>query len=94
MQSAGAQENTGLQFQPAPKEQNYGATAARVKQGAAVPVSSSSPVKRRYLITAVLCYGNLVNFMDWFIVPGESRFSPSKEKEISQQLYSAVTNVS
>ncbi|KFO91878.1 Protein spinster 3, partial [Buceros rhinoceros silvestris] len=63
-------ENTGLQFQPPPKEQNYGATAARVRRGAAVPVSRSSPAKRHYLITAVLCYGNLINFMDWFIVPG------------------------
>lgn len=84
MRSASAQENTGLQFQPPPKEQNYGATAVRVRRGALVPVSRSSPAKRHYLITAVLCYGNLINFMDWFIVPGEIWFSPSKEIEISQ----------
>ncbi|XP_061460744.1 protein spinster homolog 3-like isoform X2 [Rhineura floridana] len=29
-----------------------------------------SPTKRAYLAVAVLCYLNLVNYMDWFIVPG------------------------
>lgn len=82
MQNPGAHENTGLQSQPPPEEQNYGATAARVRQGPVVSVSRKGQAKREYLIVAVLCYANLINFMDWFLVPGESLFSSSKEKEI------------
>lgn len=81
MQNPDAHENTGLQFQPPLEEQNYGATAARVRQGPSVSVPRNSPAKRDYLVAAVLCYANLINFMDWFIVPGESLFSSSKEKE-------------
>ncbi|OPJ78780.1 spinster-like protein 3 isoform B [Patagioenas fasciata monilis] len=33
-------------------------------------VPRNSPAKRHYLVAAVLCYANLINFMDWFIVPG------------------------
>ncbi|XP_063002493.1 protein spinster homolog 3 [Elgaria multicarinata webbii] len=29
-----------------------------------------SPTKRSYVAVAVLCYLNLVNYMDWFVVPG------------------------
>ncbi|XP_044285959.1 protein spinster homolog 3 isoform X2 [Varanus komodoensis] len=29
-----------------------------------------SPTKRSYLAIGVLCYLNLVNYMDWFVVPG------------------------
>uniref|UniRef100_A0A8C0FCF3 Sphingolipid transporter 3 (putative) n=1 Tax=Bubo bubo TaxID=30461 RepID=A0A8C0FCF3_BUBBB len=53
-----------------PVEQNYGATAAHVRQGPLVSVSRKGPAKRDYMIAAVLCYANLINFMDWFIVPG------------------------
>ncbi|XP_072738118.1 protein spinster homolog 3 [Ciconia boyciana] len=70
MQNSSAHENIGLQSQPPPKEQNYGATAAHVRQGPFVSVSRNSPAKRDYLTVALLCYGNLINFMDWFIVPG------------------------
>ncbi|NXY49985.1 SPNS3 protein, partial [Ceuthmochares aereus] len=65
-------ENTNLQSQPPPEEWNYGATAAPVSPGPFVPVpaSKSGPPRRDYLIAAVLCYGNLINFMDWFVVPG------------------------
>ncbi|XP_068025347.1 LOW QUALITY PROTEIN: protein spinster homolog 3-like [Melanerpes formicivorus] len=65
-----AQESTGLQCQP-PEELVYGAAAVtHVRQGAAAPGAKKGPAKRDYLIAAVLCYGNLINFMDWFIVPG------------------------
>lgn len=89
MQNPSAHENTDLQPQPPPEEQNYGATATHVRQGTFVSVSRNDPAKRDYLIAAVLCYANLINFMDWFIVPGESLFSSSKEKRnlSSQQLY-------
>ncbi|XP_009948770.1 PREDICTED: protein spinster homolog 3 [Leptosomus discolor] len=72
MQKPRAQENTGLQSQsrPPPQEQNYGATTGHVRQGPVVSVSRNGPTKRDYLIAAVLCYVNLINFMDWFIVPG------------------------
>uniref|UniRef100_A0A672UUR1 SPNS lysolipid transporter 3, sphingosine-1-phosphate (putative) n=1 Tax=Strigops habroptila TaxID=2489341 RepID=A0A672UUR1_STRHB len=62
--------NTSLQSQPPPEEQNYGATAAHGRQGPIVSVSRKGPAKRDYLIAAVLCYTNLINFMDWFLVPG------------------------
>ncbi|NXX82045.1 SPNS3 protein, partial [Urocolius indicus] len=64
------QENTDLQSQPPPEEHCYGATAAHVRQGPFASVSSISPTKRDYFTAAVLCYANLINFMDWFIVPG------------------------
>ncbi|XP_052660171.1 protein spinster homolog 3-like isoform X2 [Harpia harpyja] len=70
MQNPSAHENTDLQPQPPPEEQNYGATATHVRQGPFVSVSRNDPAKRDYLIAAVLCYANLINFMDWFIVPG------------------------
>uniref|UniRef100_A0A8C3KPX7 Sphingolipid transporter 3 (putative) n=1 Tax=Calidris pygmaea TaxID=425635 RepID=A0A8C3KPX7_9CHAR len=70
MQTPCAHESTGLQSQPPPEEQNYGATAAHVRQGPFVSASRNPPAKRQYLIAAVLCYANLINFMDWFIVPG------------------------
>ncbi|NXL91511.1 SPNS3 protein, partial [Alectura lathami] len=63
-------ENTGLQSWIPPEDQNYGATAAHVRQGPHVSVSRNSPAKRDFLIVGVLCYANLINFMDWFIVPG------------------------
>ncbi|NXL43114.1 SPNS3 protein, partial [Podilymbus podiceps] len=65
-----AHENTGLQSQLPLEEQNYGATATHVRHGPVVSVSRKGPAKRVYLIAAVLCYGNLIIFMDWFIVPG------------------------
>ncbi|XP_071621360.1 protein spinster homolog 3-like isoform X7 [Heliangelus exortis] len=70
MQSPGACENTGLQSQLPLEERNYGATAAQVRQGPLVSVSRSGSMKRAYVTAAVLCYVNLINFMDWFIVPG------------------------
>ncbi|XP_052544963.1 protein spinster homolog 3-like isoform X2 [Tympanuchus pallidicinctus] len=70
MQNPSAHENTDLQPRVPHEEQNYGATAARVRRGPQVPVSRNRPAKRDYLIVGVLCYANLINFMDWFIVPG------------------------
>ncbi|NXF95891.1 SPNS3 protein, partial [Eubucco bourcierii] len=57
-------------LQPPPEELSYGATVTHVRQGAAVSASRKGPAKRDYLVAAVLCYGNLINFMDWFIIPG------------------------
>uniref|UniRef100_A0A8C8BD43 Sphingolipid transporter 3 (putative) n=1 Tax=Otus sunia TaxID=257818 RepID=A0A8C8BD43_9STRI len=59
-----------LQPQLPPVEQNYGATAAHVRQAPLMSVSRNGPAMRDYMIAAVLCYANLINFMDWFIVPG------------------------
>lgn len=87
MQNPSAHESTGLQSQPTPEEQNYGATEAHERQGPFVSVSRNRPAKRGYLTVGVLCYANLINFMDWFIVPGESLFPLSKEKENSRQFY-------
>lgn len=82
MQNPSAHENTDLQPRVPHEEQNYGATAACVRRGPQVPVSRNRPAKRDYLIVGVLCYANLINFMDWFIVPGKSLLPLSEEKEI------------
>ncbi|XP_057266762.1 protein spinster homolog 3 [Pezoporus wallicus] len=70
MHNPRAHESTSLQSQPPPEEQSYGATAAHGRQDPVVSVSRKSLAKRGYLIAAVLCYTNLINFMDWFLVPG------------------------
>ncbi|XP_035198994.1 protein spinster homolog 3-like isoform X2 [Oxyura jamaicensis] len=70
MQDPSAHESTGLQSQPPPEEQNYGTSEAHERQGPFVSVSRNSPAKSDYLTVGVLCYANLINFMDWFIVPG------------------------
>ncbi|KAM8991269.1 protein spinster homolog 3-like isoform 1-T2 [Ara ararauna] len=70
MHNPRAHEGTSLQSQPPPEEQNYGAAAAHGRRAPVLCVSRKSPAKRDYLIAAVLCYTNLINFMDWFLVPG------------------------
>lgn len=49
----------------------YGALAS----GSCLPPSASAswslPRWRAYLAAAVLCYINLLNYMNWFIIPGE-----------------------
>ncbi|NWI87754.1 SPNS3 protein, partial [Pitta sordida] len=61
-------EHTGLQLQPRLEGQTYGAAAAG---GTPCPsVSRSSPAVRHWLVVAVLCFGNFINFMDWCLVPG------------------------
>ncbi|NXS53683.1 SPNS3 protein, partial [Brachypteracias leptosomus] len=65
-----AHENTALQSRPPLEELNYGATAAHKRQDPSMSGSRNSSAKRGYLTAAVLCYANLINFMDWFLVPG------------------------
>ncbi|NXH23241.1 SPNS3 protein, partial [Bucco capensis] len=63
-------ESTAMQSQLPPEQLNYGATAAHMRPGPLESAPRSSPAKKPYLVAAVLCYANLINFMDWFIVPG------------------------
>ncbi|XP_010218425.1 PREDICTED: protein spinster homolog 3 [Tinamus guttatus] len=63
-------ENTTLQLPLPLDERNYGATAARSRHVPCESVPRHSPAKRDYMVAGVLCYANLINFMDWFIVPG------------------------
>uniref|UniRef100_A0A8C5TB86 Sphingolipid transporter 3 (putative) n=1 Tax=Malurus cyaneus samueli TaxID=2593467 RepID=A0A8C5TB86_9PASS len=70
MQPCCEHEDTGLLLQAVPEEQNYGAAAADGTQCSSESVSRNSPAERDWLVVAVLCFGNLINFMDWFIVPG------------------------
>ncbi|NWR34503.1 SPNS3 protein, partial [Tachuris rubrigastra] len=65
-----AQENTDLQLQPLLERHNYRAAAGHGAQCPAVSVPRNSPAVRDCLAVAVLCFGNLINFMDWSIVPG------------------------
>ncbi|XP_017684345.1 PREDICTED: protein spinster homolog 3 isoform X4 [Lepidothrix coronata] len=70
MQPPCAHEDTGLQLQALLEGQNYGAAAGEGTRCPAVPAPRNSPAVRDCLVVAVLCFGNLINFMDWFIVPG------------------------
>ncbi|XP_032934500.1 protein spinster homolog 3 [Catharus ustulatus] len=63
-------EDTDLLLQPQLEGENYGAAAGDGTQGPSVSVSRISPTKRNCLVVAVLCFGNLINFIDWFLVPG------------------------
>ncbi|NXQ65507.1 SPNS3 protein, partial [Quiscalus mexicanus] len=63
-------EDTSLLLQPLLEGQSYGAAAADGTQCPSVAVPRNSSAKRDYLVVAVLCFGNLINFIDWFIVPG------------------------
>ncbi|XP_027546914.1 protein spinster homolog 3-like isoform X3 [Neopelma chrysocephalum] len=65
-----AHEDTGLQLQALLEGQNYGAAAGDGTRCPAVPVPRNSPAVRNCLVVAVLCFGNFINFMDWFLVPG------------------------
>lgn len=63
----------GPQSQALSPDGQYGALAS----GRCVPPSTSAswslPRWRAYLAAAVLCYINLLNYMNWFIIPGKER---------------------
>ncbi|XP_071431064.1 protein spinster homolog 3-like [Pithys albifrons albifrons] len=66
-----AHQDMALQLQPLLQARSSGAAAAGGTQCPAVPaVPRNSPARRNCLVVAVLCFGNLINFMDWCIVPG------------------------
>lgn len=50
---------------------HYGALASGTCLPPSTPASWSLPHWRAYLAAAVLCYINLLNYMNWFIIPGE-----------------------
>ncbi|KAJ7402602.1 hypothetical protein BTVI_84883 [Pitangus sulphuratus] len=70
MQPPCAHEDTGLQLQPLLEGQNHGAPAADGAPCPAVSVPRNSPAKR---VLVMLCFGNLLNSMDWFLVPGNEQ---------------------
>lgn len=49
----------------------YGAVASGGCLPPSMSASWSLPRWRAYLAAAVLCYTNLLNYMNWFIIPGE-----------------------
>ncbi|NWT53176.1 SPNS3 protein, partial [Erythrocercus mccallii] len=63
-------EDTSLLLPALLEGQNYGAAAADGTQCPPVAGSRKNPTKRDCLVVGVLCFGNLINFIDWFIVPG------------------------
>ncbi|XP_039363474.1 protein spinster homolog 3 isoform X2 [Mauremys reevesii] len=63
-------EFTDLQSQQPPGSQNYGATAPTTSSAQFLQTTGKISAKRSYLAVGVLCYINLLNYMDWFIVPG------------------------
>ncbi|OWK59823.1 Protein spinster 3 [Lonchura striata] len=70
MQAPCEHEDTSLLLQPLFEGEDYGAAAADGTPCPSVSVARNNPAKRDCLVVAVLCFGNLVNFIDWFIVPG------------------------
>uniref|UniRef100_A0A8C4VXV3 SPNS lysolipid transporter 3, sphingosine-1-phosphate (putative) n=1 Tax=Gopherus evgoodei TaxID=1825980 RepID=A0A8C4VXV3_9SAUR len=68
--SNGMSEFTDLQSQQTPGSQNYGATAPTTSTAQLLQTTGKISAKRSYLAVGVLCYINLLNYMDWFIVPG------------------------
>lgn len=65
-------EFTGLQSQQPPGSQSYGATAPTTSASQFLQTPGNVSAKRSYLAVGVLCYINLLNYMDWFIVPGKT----------------------
>nr|XP_023959408.1 protein spinster homolog 3 [Chrysemys picta bellii] len=68
--SSGMNEFTDLQSQQPPGSQNYGAIAPTTSTAQFLQTPGNISAKRSYLAVGVLCYINLLNYMDWFIVPG------------------------
>ncbi|EDL12688.1 RIKEN cDNA 9830002I17, isoform CRA_b [Mus musculus] len=60
----------GPQSQGLSQGGQYGALASGTCLPPSTPVSWSLPRWRAYLAAAVLCYVNLLNYMNWFIIPG------------------------
>uniref|UniRef100_A0A8C0GVR8 Uncharacterized protein n=1 Tax=Chelonoidis abingdonii TaxID=106734 RepID=A0A8C0GVR8_CHEAB len=56
-----------LQSQQHPGSQNYGATAPATSTAQFSQTTGKISAKRSYLAVGVLCYINLLNYMDWFI---------------------------
>ncbi|CAM2103975.1 unnamed protein product [Caretta caretta] len=69
-ESSGMNEFTGLQSQQPPGSQSYGATAPTTSTSQFLQTPGNVSAKRSYLAVGVLCYINLLNYMDWFIVSG------------------------
>ncbi|XP_067393979.1 protein spinster homolog 3 [Emydura macquarii macquarii] len=63
-------ESTGLRLQRSFGSRNYGAVAPRTRYAQFFQAPRNISAKRSYLAVGVLCYINLLNYMDWFIVPG------------------------
>lgn len=78
MQPPCEDEDRDLLLQALPEGQNYGAAAVEGTECPSVSVARNKAAKRDYLVVAVLCFGNLIIFIDWFIVPGEDPFFSSK----------------
>uniref|UniRef100_G3U003 SPNS lysolipid transporter 3, sphingosine-1-phosphate (putative) n=1 Tax=Loxodonta africana TaxID=9785 RepID=G3U003_LOXAF len=58
--------------EPRPEGQgrHYGALASDQRSTATAPAPWSLPRRRAYVAAAVLCYINLLNYMNWFIIAG------------------------
>ncbi|XP_006136125.2 protein spinster homolog 3 isoform X1 [Pelodiscus sinensis] len=69
-ESSGMNEFTGLQSQQPSGSQNYGATEPTTTTAQFLKTPGNISAKRSYLAVGVLCYINLLNYMDWFIVAG------------------------
>lgn len=61
----------GPQSQSLSPAGQYGALASGTRLPSSTSASWSLPRWRAYLAAGVLCYINLLNYMNWFIIPGE-----------------------
>ncbi|XP_072475070.1 protein spinster homolog 3 [Notamacropus eugenii] len=69
MESLGGGEASGLRAQPAPRLYGTATSSASPHPQGAREARSSTPC-RTYGAVAVLCFINLLNYMNWFIIPG------------------------
>lgn len=61
----------GLQGQSPGPGRHYGALASGQCPPPSMPAQWSLARWRAYVVTVVLCYINLLNYMNWFVIAGE-----------------------
>lgn len=64
-------EKKGIQAQLPRVRRSYGTTEPSERAAQFSQASENISAKRSYVVVGVLCFINLINFMDWFLVPGK-----------------------
>ncbi|XP_019401000.1 PREDICTED: protein spinster homolog 3-like isoform X1 [Crocodylus porosus] len=63
-------EKKGVKAELPHGRRNYGTTEPSERAAQFSQASGNISAKRTYLVVGVLCFINLINFMDWYLVPG------------------------
>uniref|UniRef100_A0A7M4EH34 Uncharacterized protein n=1 Tax=Crocodylus porosus TaxID=8502 RepID=A0A7M4EH34_CROPO len=64
-------EKKGVKAELPHGRRNYGTTEPSERAAQFSQASGNISAKRTYLVVGVLCFINLINFMDWYLVPGK-----------------------